>query len=193
MSIDLATGPWWTGSAQASPWCGAASRIGPGPRRGSLTPPRPAVGSCAAPFMAHSHQSRRSYLQSLGSQALVDLSDCCCFRSLPRLGVSWWIRSCLSGRWLSRRYRWIHRSWRCGPCQGRCEGASASRINDDQVGKHQRVGGISPSSALSAALCVHISDQVTGRGIYSTPLVSPEGIVAVLLEGISLPLTHTDR
>jgi len=51
-----------------------------------LTPPRPAVGSCAAPFMAHSHISRRSYLQSLGSQALVDLSDCCCFRSLPRLG-----------------------------------------------------------------------------------------------------------
>jgi hypothetical protein len=36
--------------------------------------------------MAHSHQSRRTYLQSLGSQALVDLSDCCCFRSLPRLG-----------------------------------------------------------------------------------------------------------
>ena len=36
--------------------------------------------------MAHSHVSRRSYLQSLGSQALVDLSDCCCFRSLPRLG-----------------------------------------------------------------------------------------------------------
>ena len=62
------------------------SRIGPGPLRGSLTPPRPAVGSCAAPFMAHSHISRRSYLQSLGSQALVDLSDCCCFRSLPLLG-----------------------------------------------------------------------------------------------------------
>ena len=36
--------------------------------------------------MAHSHQSRRSSLQSLGSQALVDLSDCCWFRSLPRLG-----------------------------------------------------------------------------------------------------------
>ena len=36
--------------------------------------------------MAHSHQSRRSYLQSLGSQALVDLSDCCCFRSRPRRG-----------------------------------------------------------------------------------------------------------
>jgi hypothetical protein len=36
--------------------------------------------------MAHSHQSRRSYLQWLGSLALVDLSDCCCFRSLPRLG-----------------------------------------------------------------------------------------------------------
>jgi hypothetical protein len=36
--------------------------------------------------MAHSHQSRRSSLQSLGSQARVDLSDCCCFRSLPRLG-----------------------------------------------------------------------------------------------------------
>ena len=42
--------------------------------------------SCAAPCMADSHVSRRSYLQSLGSQALVDLSDCCCFRSLPRLG-----------------------------------------------------------------------------------------------------------
>jgi hypothetical protein len=40
-SLDLATGPWWTGSAQASPWCGAASRIGPGPLRGSLTSPRP--------------------------------------------------------------------------------------------------------------------------------------------------------
>jgi hypothetical protein len=36
--------------------------------------------------MAHSHQSRRSSLKSLGSQVLVDLSDCCCFRSLPRLG-----------------------------------------------------------------------------------------------------------
>ena len=36
--------------------------------------------------MAHSHQSRRSYLQSPGSQALVDLSDGCCFRSLPQLG-----------------------------------------------------------------------------------------------------------
>ena len=42
--------------------------------------------SCAAPFMAHSHKSRRSYFQSLGSEALVDLSDCCWFRSLPRLG-----------------------------------------------------------------------------------------------------------
>ena len=40
-SLDLATVPLWTGSAQASPWCGAASRIGPGPLRGSLTPPRP--------------------------------------------------------------------------------------------------------------------------------------------------------
>jgi hypothetical protein len=40
--------------------------------------------------MAHSHQSRRAYLQlllqSLGSHALMDLCDCCCFRSLPRLG-----------------------------------------------------------------------------------------------------------
>ncbi len=42
--------------------------------------------SCAAPFMVHSHVSRRSYLRSFGSQALVDLSDCCCFRSLPWLG-----------------------------------------------------------------------------------------------------------
>jgi hypothetical protein len=30
-------------------------------------------------------RARRSSLQLLGSQALVDLSDCCCFRSLPRL------------------------------------------------------------------------------------------------------------
>ncbi len=36
--------------------------------------------------MAHSHRSRHSSLQLLGSQALVELSDCCCFRSLPRLG-----------------------------------------------------------------------------------------------------------
>jgi hypothetical protein len=36
--------------------------------------------------MAHSHLSRRSSLKSLGSQGLVDLSGCCCFRSLPRLG-----------------------------------------------------------------------------------------------------------
>lgn len=42
--------------------------------------------SCAAPFMAHSHQFRRSSLESLSCQSLVDLSDCCCFRSLPRLG-----------------------------------------------------------------------------------------------------------
>ena len=36
--------------------------------------------------MAHSRLSRRSQLQSLRSQALVELSDCCCLRSLPRLG-----------------------------------------------------------------------------------------------------------
>ena len=30
--------------------------------------------------------NRQSVAQSLGSQALVYLSDCCCFRSLPRLG-----------------------------------------------------------------------------------------------------------
>jgi hypothetical protein len=30
--------------------------------------------------------NRQSVAQSLDSQALVDLSDCCCFRSLPRLG-----------------------------------------------------------------------------------------------------------
>ncbi len=50
--------------------------------------PAPPCCLCPAlrPFMAHSHQSRRSNLQSLGSQALVELSDCCCFRSLPRLG-----------------------------------------------------------------------------------------------------------
>ena len=30
--------------------------------------------------------ARRSSLHSLGSQTLVDLSDGCCFRSLPRLG-----------------------------------------------------------------------------------------------------------
>jgi len=27
-----------------------------------------------------------AYLQSLGSLALAELSDCCCFRSRPRLG-----------------------------------------------------------------------------------------------------------
>ena len=36
--------------------------------------------------MAHSRLSRRSQLQSLRSQALVELSNCCCLRSLPRLG-----------------------------------------------------------------------------------------------------------
>ena len=36
--------------------------------------------------MAQSHLSRRSQLQSLRSQALVELSNCCCLRSLPRLG-----------------------------------------------------------------------------------------------------------
>ena len=36
--------------------------------------------------MAQSHLARRSQLQSLRSQALVELSDCCCLRSLPRLG-----------------------------------------------------------------------------------------------------------
>ena len=37
--------------------------------------------------MAHIHVSRRSGgLQGLGSQALVELSDCCCFRCLHRLG-----------------------------------------------------------------------------------------------------------
>ena len=41
---------------------GAASRIGPCPLRRSLTPPRPAFGSCAAPCMAHSHR----FLSRLG-------------------------------------------------------------------------------------------------------------------------------
>jgi hypothetical protein len=36
--------------------------------------------------MAQSHLRRHSQLQSLRSQALVELSDCCCLRSLPRLG-----------------------------------------------------------------------------------------------------------
>jgi len=62
------------------------SRIGPGPLRGSLTPPRPDACVLRWALHAHSHFSRSSYLQSLDSQALVDLSDCCCFRSLPRLG-----------------------------------------------------------------------------------------------------------
>jgi hypothetical protein len=55
-------------------------------RRGSLSPPRPAVGPCAPPSMAQLHRSRRSQLQSIRSQALVELSDCSCLRSLPRLG-----------------------------------------------------------------------------------------------------------
>jgi hypothetical protein len=36
--------------------------------------------------MAAVHVSRRSGLQGLGSQGLVELSDCCCCRSLHRLG-----------------------------------------------------------------------------------------------------------
>ena len=44
-------GPW---RAQPLPHCGAASRIGPGPLRGSLTPPRCWEGSCAALPMASS-------------------------------------------------------------------------------------------------------------------------------------------
>ncbi len=36
--------------------------------------------------MAQSHRSRRSQLQSLRSQALVELSDCSFLRTLPRLG-----------------------------------------------------------------------------------------------------------
>ena len=53
-----------------------------------LHPARPALMPvpCAAPTMAQSHLSRRSQLQSLRSQALVELSNCCCLRSLPRLG-----------------------------------------------------------------------------------------------------------
>jgi hypothetical protein len=35
--------------------------------------------------MAYSLHSRSPHLQSLGSQALVELSDCGCFRSLFRL------------------------------------------------------------------------------------------------------------
>ena len=31
---------------------------------------------------------------------------------------SWWISSCLSGRWISRRCHWIPRSWRCCPFEG---------------------------------------------------------------------------
>jgi hypothetical protein len=42
--------------------------------------------SCTAPCMADSHVSHRSYLLSIGFQVLLDLSDCCRFRSLPRLG-----------------------------------------------------------------------------------------------------------
>ena len=36
---------------------------------------------------------------------------------------SWWIRSCLSGRWLSRRCRWIPKPWRCCLIEGSGGGA----------------------------------------------------------------------
>jgi hypothetical protein len=72
--------------ARWSPLNRAASRIGPCPLRGSLTSPRPDARVLRCGLHGPSHISRRAYLQSLGSQALVDLSDCCCFRSLPRLG-----------------------------------------------------------------------------------------------------------
>lgn len=68
-------------------WFSRCRRRGTGAdRRGSLSPPRPLPVPCAAPTMDQSHFSRRSQLQSLRSQALVELSDCCCLRSLPRLG-----------------------------------------------------------------------------------------------------------
>jgi hypothetical protein len=36
--------------------------------------------------MVHVHDSRRSRLQGLDSRFLAELSECCCFRSLHRLG-----------------------------------------------------------------------------------------------------------
>ena len=64
------------GSAQASPVCGAASRIGPGPLRGSLTPPR-RLGSVLR---------CRRWLEGSDSRFLLALSEVCADRSLPRLG-----------------------------------------------------------------------------------------------------------
>ena len=88
--------------------------------------------------MAHSNQSRRSYLQSLGSQALVDLSDCCCFRSLPRLGelvdqilFEWQVAQPplpldpetlvvlpYRGLWGAAAPLYAGRAWGCGLCLG---------------------------------------------------------------------------
>ena len=88
----LATGSWVPpkGSAQASPVCGAASRIGPGPLRGSLTPPRRlgSVQRCAiqAHTLSHPHLHRRRWLEGFDLRFLLVLSEACADRSLPRLG-----------------------------------------------------------------------------------------------------------
>jgi len=89
------------GSAQVLPLCGAASRIGPGPLCGSLTPPRCWEGSCAAPSMApthsHLHTHRRLWLQGTSTWFLLSLSEACSVRSLARLGEL--VEDVLHQRW----------------------------------------------------------------------------------------------
>ena len=101
-----------------TPWCGTASRIGPGPLQRVLDPAPtcfrvlrcapswPIRTSPAAPIasrLAH----RPWWISAIAAV------------SAPCFGWgSWWIRSSLSGRWLSRRCRWIFGSWRCCPIEG---------------------------------------------------------------------------
>jgi len=87
--------------ARWSPLDGPTSRIGPGPLRGSLTPPRCWEGSCAAPSMApthsHLHTHRRLWLQGTSTWFLLSLSEACSVRSLARLGEL--VEDVLHQRW----------------------------------------------------------------------------------------------
>jgi hypothetical protein len=88
-------------SAQASPACGAASRIRPCPRTRVLDPAPPAlrVLCCAAmaPTHAHPHAHRRLWLQGTSTWFLLSLCEACSVRSLHRLGEL--VEEVLHQRW----------------------------------------------------------------------------------------------
>ena len=89
--------PPWTQSsaAQASSWCGAASRIGQGPLRGSLTSPHLEVGTGAGSATAtlslparspsHIHAPRRLQFSASSDGLLLWLRNECWGRGLFRL------------------------------------------------------------------------------------------------------------